>query len=489
MRSTGWPGCCRETVIRDRESLAGTPARETGLACIEAGIDAVDPERTLRECLERDGETLRIRDSEYDLGSFESVVVLGGGKAAAKMATATETVLGEWVEDGLVVTDGTSGVSDPGADDEGGPGAGERTDRVEIRAASHPIPDERGVEATRKLLELAEATGEESLALVVLSGGASALLPAPVDGVSLSELRTTTGSMLSAGLPIQAVNAVRKHCSRIKGGRLAEALTPATVHALAVSDVVGDDPATIASGPTVPDPTTYRDARNALERVGIDPPVSVAEHLAAGVGGEVPETPDPGDRTVGSGEFEVVVGNRTALAAARERAIGRGYATLVLSDRVRGESREVARTHAAVAESILAGDGPLDPPAVVLSGGETTVTVRGDGDGGPNAEFALAAATEFTDGPAVRGDRVREAVALGSVDTDGRDGPGEDDVPAGAVVDGTTVEDPVAARAALADSDSHGYLDGRNALVRTGPTGTNANDLRVVVVEDELRSR
>jgi hydroxypyruvate reductase len=459
--------------IRDREALAGTAARETALACVEAGIEAADPERALRRAVSVDGDHLRICGTEYDLDGFEAVVVLGGGKAAARMARALGSVLDDRIAAGVVVTDDCGGI----AEGEGAPGP------VRVVEANHPVPDQRGIEGAETVLELADGLGEDALALVVLSGGGSALLPAPVDGIDLAALRAVTEAMLSAGLPIEAVNAVRKHCSRIKGGRLAAALAPATVHALAVSDVVGDDPAVIASGPTVGDPSTYADARAVLKRAGVDPPESVADHLAAGAAGDVPETPKPGDPAVAAAAYDVVADGRTALAAAREAAAERGYGTLVLSDRVRGEAREVAKTHAAVAESVLAGEGPLDAPAVVLSGGEVTVTVRGDGEGGPNAEFALSAAVEFADGPPLREGAPGDRIALASVDTDGRDGPGEGAVPAGAVVDGRTVADPDAARDALDASDARGYLDGGTALVFTGGTGTNVNDLRAVVIE------
>jgi hydroxypyruvate reductase len=279
-----------------------------------------------------------------------------------------------------------------------------------------------------------------------------------------------TESLLSAGAPIEAVNAVRKHCSAIKGGQLARAAAPATVVTLLFSDVVGDDPAVIASGPTVPDPTTFADARQVLDEYGVEAPDAVRERIERGVAGEVTETPDADDPIFEGTSVHVLANGRTAIDAARDRAREAGVTPLVLAAGIEGEARAVARTHAAVArESTETGD-PVAPPAVVLSGGETTVTVEGDGRGGPNCEFALSAARFLPD------DSV-----LAAVDTDGRDGASG---AAGALVDAGTGADGAAAGRALADNDAATYLDERDALLRTGQTGTNVNDLHVLVVAD-----
>ena len=339
------------------------------------------------------------------------------------------------------------------------------------------MPDEAGVEGARRVRAVVEDAGEGTLVLAVITGGGSALLPAPVDGIALADLQATTDLLLESGASIDEINAVRKHCSAIKGGRLAAAARPAHVATLAFSDVVGDDLGVIASGPTVPDPTTYADALAVLDRYGLDVPAAVHDHLEAGAAGNRSETPGP-DADFSHVDTHVLANAWTAVDAAREVAAERGYDPLVLSTRVRGEAREQGLGHVAVAEEIAASGEPVDPPAVVLSGGETTVTVRGDGEGGPNQEFALRAALEF--GGTAGGS---ENAVLAAVDTDGRDG-GSD--AAGAIVDGSTVPDADAAaeaRAALADNDAGTYLDGRGALVYTGRTGTNVNDLRVLVVE------
>ena len=446
-----------------RDRLARSPAHETALACVEAGIEVAHPERVVADAVSREGDSLRVADATYDLAGYDEVVVVGGGKAAAGVAAALESRLGEALDGGVVVTDTPV-----------------ETDRVDVVEASHPVPDEAGVAGARRVRETVETAGAGTLVLAVMTGGGSALLPAPAGDLSLADLQATTDALLESGAAIGEINAARKHCSALKGGRLAAVAAPATVATLVFSDVVGDDLGVIASGPTVPDPTTYADAVAVLDRYDLDVPAVVRDHLAAGVAGEIPETPGA-DADFGHVTTHLLANAWTAVDAAREVARERGYDPLVLSTRVRGEAREQGLAHVAVAEEVAATGTPVDPPAVVLSGGETTVTVRGEGDGGPNQEFALRAALELggggSDGGSVGGP------VLAAVDTDGRDGASD---AAGALVDAGTVPDADAAdaaRAALADNDAGTYLDGRNALVRTGRTGTNVNDLRVVVVE------
>ncbi|WP_423751604.1 glycerate kinase type-2 family protein [Salinirarus marinus] len=434
------------------DSIATTAARETALACVRDGIEAANPERVVVDALSVDGDVLTVDGVDYDLTEYDRVLVVGGGKAADGVADALERVLGDRIAAGAVVTPD--------------PSDGEYVDR---HLGDHPVPSQRGVEGTERIADLVADAGDRTLVLAVVTGGASALLPSPADDISLADLQETTDALLASGAHIGELNAVRKHLSALKGGGLARAAAPATVVGLVFSDVVGNDLSVIASGPTAPDDSTYADALEILDRYDVDAPEAVSDRLRAGANGELAETPDAGDPVFDRVRNVVLADGFTALDAARETAESRGYDACILSSSVRGESREAALTHAAVAEEIGATDNPLDAPAVVLSGGETTVTVRGDGEGGPNQEFALAAAIELEAG-----------ATLACVDTDGRDG-GTD--VAGAVVDADTVDDPDAARAALADNDALGYLDGRNAVVDTGPTGTNVNDLRVLVVE------
>ncbi|GAD51750.1 D-glycerate 2-kinase [Halarchaeum acidiphilum MH1-52-1] len=425
--------------------------RRLARECAEAGIEAAHPASVIRETVTRDGDELRIAEATFDLSDYDDVVVLGGGNAASQVAAALEAVLGDALAGGIVVTD------DPA-----------ETERVTVLPGDHPVPSERGVDSTRALLDAADDADADTLVLAVITGGASALLPAPVPALALDDLRATTDALLASGATIHEMNAVRKHCSALKGGRLAARLAPARVATLAFSDVVGDDLSVIGSGPTVPDASTYADALAVLDDYDVRVPDAVRTRLDAGAAGERDETPNTGDPTFERVSTHVLATNRTAVDAAAERARDAGYEPLVLSTRVRGEAREAAKTHVAVAEEALATGDPLAPPCVVLSGGECTVTVRGDGEGGPNLEFALSAALEL--GP---------ETALCAVDTDGIDG--ATDV-AGAVVDAETLPDRRAARRALRENDALPVLDDADALVETGATGTNVNDLRIVVV-------
>ena len=463
-------------MIANRDELVGTSARETALSCVEAGVRATHPKTVIRDSLRLDGDALRVLDAEYDLSTYDEVVAVGGGNAAGHVAAALETLLGDRVARGVVVTD------DPAA-----------TDRIEICEADHPVPSERGVAGARDVLDLAESADEKTLVLAVVTGGGSALMPAPAGDVTLADLQSTTDALLASGADIHEINAVRKHLSALKGGRLARAAAPATVVGLVLSDVVGNDLDAVASGPTAPDESTFSAARSVLDSYDLAAPERVRDRLRRGANGDIPETPRSGDPTFDRVSNHVLADGFTALDAAREVAADRGYETLILSSHVRGEAREAAKTHVAVAEESLATGNPVEPPAVVLSGGETTVTVRGGvfgsgetegssrerserdgGVGGPNQEFAASAAVEL-DAP---------GVVLASIDTDGIDGPTD---AAGAIVDAETVSDgdADAVRAALANNDVNSPLDERGALVRTGPTGTNVNDLRVLVVERE----
>ncbi len=362
-------------MIHNRESLPETPQHATALACLEAGIEAAHPERVVSAALEFDGTTLEIGSESHDLSSYESVLVVGGGNAAAHVAAVLEDILGDVLDGGVVVTD------DP-----------RPTTVVDVRPAAHPVPSRRGVESTGELLARAASVGPDTLVLAVVTGGGSACMVAPASGISLADLQATTNALLASGASIHEVNAVRKHLSEIKGGQLARTLAPAQVSALVLSDVVGDDLDVIASGPLVADPTTYAAALDVLDSYDLTVPEPVRERLEAGAAGAIEETPGPDDPAFERVTTHLVGTNMTALAAAREEASERGYETLVLSSRIRGEARDAALAHVAVAEEIAATGNPVTPPAVVLSGGETTVTVSGEGRGGPNQEFALAAA-------------------------------------------------------------------------------------------------
>jgi len=472
--------------FRDRERLGRTPARETALDCLAAGIGAALPDPLIRDAVSvRDG-ALRIEGvdgavGEYALDAYDRIVLLGAGKATAGAATGLAGVLrdhGREIDEGVVVTD------DP-PDETGADSAdpSSRANAIDVLPGDHPLPSERGAESARRVLDAAERAGPADLVLAVITGGGSALLAAPAEPLSVGDLRALTSALLASGASIDEINAVRKHCSAVKGGRLARAAAPATTVALAVSDVIGDPLDTIASGPTVPDPSTYADALAVLDRYDLDVPAAVRGRLSAGAGGQAAETPTAGDPAFARNAAFVVGNARTALDAAASRAADRGYEPLVLSASVRGEAREAGTTHAAIAEECAARGSPVEPPAVLLSGGETTVTLADatdPGTGGPNAEFVASAGLAFAEGPVGEGvGRGDGGVVVASVDTDGIDGPTD---AAGAVADATTL-DPDAARDALDRHDAYPLLDDADALLRTGPTGTNVNDLRAIVVE------
>jgi len=417
---------------------ADPPAVDVAVDCLAAGIEAARPARAVDRHCSLDGETLRIRDTEYDLSRFESVRVLGGGKAADGLAAALSDLLGG--VDGAVVTDERA--ADPGA--------------VTVHEGEHPTPGEGSADGTAAVLERAEAAGEGTLVLAAVTGGGSALLCAPAAGLEAADVATVTEELLVAGAPIGAINTVRRACSAVKGGGLAAAAAPATVVGVLVSDVVGDDPAVVASGPTVPRATDPEAALSVLDEYDVEAP-AVREWLANASPKPAPDVDI---------DVHVVASGRDAVEAAREAAADRGYTPCILSTRIEGEAGDAGRFHAAVAGEAAATGSPVDPPAVLLSGGETTVTVDGDGIGGPNLEFVVGAGIDLP-GSAV----------VGAVDTDGSDG-GTD--AAGAVLG--PVEDAAAARAALSENDSLRFLEDRGALLCSGPTGTNVNDLRVVVV-------
>jgi len=386
-------------------------------------------------------------------------VLAGAGKASAAMARAFEALWSGPLE-GIILT--RYGHAVP-------------CERIEILEASHPVPDDAGERAARRILDLARDLKSDDQLVFLASGGGSALLALPASGLTLSDKQTVTQALLRSGATIGEINTVRKHISAIKGGRLAAAAAPARVVTLAISDVPGDDPAVIASGPTVPDPTTFSDARAVLEKYGITAPAAVVRHLKAAAS----ETPKPGDPIFGRARFQLVASPQDSLKAGAAEALRRNVTPIVLSDRIEGEARDVALVHAAIARQLRAGefrvgDRVVRPPGVLLSGGETTVTVTGTGRGGRNVEFLLALAV------ALDGANNISAIAC---DTDGIDGT-EDN--AGAILYPDSIARAAAkgieAAAALAENDGYGFFAGLGDLVVTGPTLTNVNDFRAILV-------
>jgi glycerate 2-kinase len=421
--------------------------RRDARAIFDAALAAADPTDAV----------VRVLRARPHLDRFQNVYVVGAGKAGASMALGVERVLGRRIAGGLVnVKDGHVA----------------RLRRVELNECGHPIPDHRGEAGASRIVRMVQAAGPRDLVLCLVSGGASALLPLPAAPVTLEEKQAVTLLLLACGANIHEINAVRKHLSAVKGGQLARAAAPTAVVTLVLSDVVGDDLDVIGSGPTAPDGSTFGTALAVMEKYGIlrRAPAAVRRRLERGAAGEVPDTPKAGDEIFGRVEHLLVGSNRLALDAAARRAREIGYRSLVLSSEIQGETREVARMHAAIGREIALRRRPVRPPACVITGGETTVTIRGDGLGGRNQEFVLAAAIDLAGVP---------DVVVFSAGTDGTDGPTD---AAGAVADGETVGRNADARAALDRNDSYRYFQSLGDLVVTGPTNTNVMDVRLVLV-------
>ena len=387
-------------------------------------------------------------------------LVVGAGKAAASMALAVEQHWpAEALLEGMVVTRYRHGLL---------------TNRITVLEAGHPVPDEEGEKAAHEILRRAQALTRDDLLLVLLSGGGSSLLSLPARPISMADLKATTRELLRSGAPIQDMNTVRKHLSAIQGGRLAAA-TRARVHALIVSDVTGDDPTHIASGPCAADPTTYADAIAILQRYGIQAPAAVMHHLQRGAAGAVEETPKPGDKLFRKVENRVIASARQSLRAAADFFERRKVNAAVLGDSVTGEAREVARVYGALARQVCAHGEPWQPPVALISGGECTVTVRGNGRGGRCAEFLLSLAIDLNG--------LRDVHAL-ACDTDGIDG-SEDN--AGAIVAPDTLRlgraKALEPQKLLDRNDAYTFFSAIEGLVTTGPTRTNVNDYRVILVQ------
>lgn len=431
----------------------------------KAALAAVDPWTLVRASVERRGDVVRVKDREFDLAAYERVFVVSFGKAAAAMGEALAEILDERLTSGLVV------VPWP---------VGQEGSRLEYLEASHPVPDARSVEAARRVLEIAERAGEKDLLFVCISGGGSALLTLPAEGIALDKKRRLTEDLLRAGAAIQELNVVRKHLSGIKGGQLARAAFPATVATLVVSDVVGDDLGTIASGPTHWDASTFADARAILECYGLWDSASalVRARIEDGQAGRVPETLKEGDAVFGRVSTFIVGDNMTALRAAKHEAEKRGFEPIFLSSSDGGEARRTAAGYAAFLAELACSASSLPRPLCLLAGGELTVTVKGRGRGGRNTEFVLASLVDM-DKAEVSG---LDWLIL-SLGTDGIDGPTE---AAGAWADPKTIR---TARALglnpgdyLEDNDSYGFFKQTGNLIVTGPTGTNVMDLRVFLL-------
>ena len=453
----------KEALLSHAESPLNRRAREIALDVIEHVLTSVDPRLIIKSKVVLRKDQLSIDGNTFDLNTFKRIFVMGGGKASGSMAKGLEEVLGNRIEGGLVVVPrGTE--------------TRYMTSRIKVQGATHPVPDNESIEAAKRLMELADRAEEDDLVLCLISGGGSSLMALPREGVSLSDKQKVIDLLLKSGATINEINAVRKHLSCFKGGQLAKRLYPATVVSLLLSDVVGDPLDVIASGPTAPDPTTFENAVSVLKRYSLweRAPETVRKVLCEGAEGSIPETPKDGDLAF-ERVYNIVVGNnRLACAAAVEGLRRNGLKTLLLTSFIEGEAKEVGFMLGALAQEIAASGNPLQPPVGIVVGGETTVTVTGGGRGGRNQEIALSAALKIGG---------LDDMVIASISTDGVDGMTD---AAGALVDGKTIQRSrglgLDSRECLKNNDSYAFFSKLDdCLIYTGPTGTNVDDVSILI--------
>lgn len=435
--------------------------RQQALAIFRAALAAADPAAAILRHVRLRNGTLLAGRTRYQLRGIRKIHVVGAGKAGAAMAQAIEKFGLPAEKRGESLVNVKYGHL-------------AKLRWIQLNECGHPVPDEPGVRGARRIAEIATGAGVDDLLICLISGGASALLPFPVPPITLEEKQTVTKLLLACGATIHEINAVRKHISGIKGGQLARMAYPARVVALILSDVIGDNLDVIGSGITAPDASTFSSTKAVLEKYGIldRVPATIRERLESGARGDVPETPKLGDPAFARVQNLIVGSNRLAVEAAAAKAREMGFHTLILSTQIEGETREIARMHAAIAKEIVHYGRPVPRPACVISGGETTVTLRGNGLGGRNQEFVLAAAMDIAG--------LDRTVVL-SAGTDGTDGPTD---AAGAIADGYTLARGPEARKHLDVNDSYHYFEALDDLVITGPTNTNVMDVRVMLVGD-----
>jgi glycerate-2-kinase len=450
----------KEELVKNGETKPDQKARVLALRSLESALNAVDPKQIIKSKLLLKNSVLHVNGYSIDLKKFKNIYVVGGGKASGSMAEALEQVLGNSITKGLVNVPRRSK---------------NKTDIIKLHEASHPIPDESGVEGTRLMLEMVEQANEDDLVICLISGGGSSLMPLPRDKISIAGKKKITNALLRCGATINEINTVRKHISDFKGGWLAKKAYPAIILNLILSDVVGDPLDFIASGPTVPDSTIFSDAVKVLEKYGLwsKAPATIRKVLSNGEKGLIPETPKADDETFKRVHNVVVGNNRLASLTAQENLKSEGLNTLLLTATLEGEARHVGVILASIAREVYASGNPIPKPAGIIAGGETTVTVTGKGLGGRNQEIALAAMQNL---------KGMNGVVVASLSTDGVDGPTD---AAGAIADGKTL-----VRAAkmgltpekyLAENDSYRFFSKLGDLIFTGPTGTNVNDVSVIV--------
>ena len=436
--------------------------REDAGIIYRRAIEAVNPITAIKSHIKRQGQQIICDGKAYNLEHFRNIYLIGAGKAGAAMAAAMEELLGNYLTAGLVVV--KYGHLAP-------------VKKTKIIEAGHPLPDQKGVEGANELVSLLRQTTAEDLVICLISGGGSALLPLPAAGLTLDEKQKTTQALLACGAEITEINAIRKHLSQLKGGQLARLIAPATTISLILSDVIGDPLDSIASGPTVGDPTTFDQCLKIIEKYQLSTtlPPAIMNHLQQGAEGTISETPKPDDLLFKHVNNYIIASNRQAVEAAAEMAQKLGYHHLILSTFIEGETREIARMHSAIAKEIHHSGNPLTPPACIISGGETTVSITGNGLGGRNQEFVLAAALDI--------DGLPNTVMV-SIGTDGSDGPTD---AAGAIADGQTVKRAhklgLNPQKYLDNNDAYNFFSSLDDLLITGPTNTNVMDIHLILMK------
>jgi len=451
----------KDQLVKNGVTQLNRKARLIALKSLEYALNAVDPRQLMKAKLRLKNSILIANGYSFDLRKFKNVYVIGGGKASGSMAEALEQTLGRYITNGLVNVPH---------------GSETETEIIRPQEAGHPIPDKSGVEGTHRMLKIAEQAEKEDLLICLISGGGSSLMPLPRGGITINDKREITEALLKCGATISEINTVRKHISDFKGGWLARKAYPATVLNLILSDVVGDPLDFIASGPTVPDSTTFSDAIKALKKYGLwdKAAVSIKEVLSDGEKGLIPETPKANDKAFRK-VYNIIVGNnRFANLAVLEGLKSAGLNTFLLTSTLEGEARHVGVMLASIAREVAVFGNPIRKPAGIIAGGETTVTVTGKGLGGRNQEISLAAALK------VGG---MDGVVVASLSTDGVDGPTD---AAGAIADGKTIsraaEIDLDSEKFLVENDSYHFFSKLGDLIFTGPTRTNVNDISVIVV-------
>jgi len=431
-----------------------------------AAISAVDPATALQSRLKRHKNVLSLQDDhnrtlELNLNNYAHIFIVGTGKATAAMAGATEKILGKHLSTGCITVK---------------KGYTEKLTKTEIIEAGHPLPDKHSQTGAKKIIRLLSTAGDKDLVISLISGGGSALLTLPAPPLTLKQVQSVSSLLMECGATIHEINGVRKHLSRIKGGRLAQMASPATVVNIMISDVVGDNPDIIASGPFMPDESTFADALETIEKYHLTDkvPGPVLTRLTAGTRGDIAETPKKNAPAFQKTVNVTIASNRIALKAAKRAAERIGYQAIILSSLFEGDTKDLAFFHSRIALEVHPAADPVPPPACIISGGETTVQVKGNGLGGRNMEFALHSAV-FIDG--------YDKITVASIGTDGTDGPTD---AAGAVADGLTLkrarEMALSPEAYIKKNDSYHFFKKLNDLIITGPTNTNVMDIRIMLI-------